>query len=634
MAFLRDVEAAYRDVPYHNHRHGATVGRSVFAFCKQPDGLARCLSEELQFALVLAGLVHDVNHPGVTSSFLLRTSLDHLSDHALPKAMSTARLVDKLVDKFDGRAHPVDLGSLSANFASQQREQAKEKLRRRSKRRAARETVLESTKHRPASVESVSDKFLQAEQGADGAAARERLKRRRILAKIVSLGSSIRSSGAGLPVKLTASSSSPSSSFSSPLSSSSAPFREAGGLDSESSSEDEDGSATVPVFSPFDRDLAVRYNDQSPLENMHMAVTFCLLRRESNSFLTQETLAAIRSVLVKAVLGTDMALHGQTMTRLDKLIENLKAPVGAPKQTPWYWPVKPPPGLKGDSEKAWALGLQEGFAVELFLHAADIGSPAMPFEQFSRWNQLVTEEFLEQGDLELAEFGHLISPPAGFSRLATASAQHSFTRYFIQFLSRPLFEKLHELTRIGADGLGARPKPLDRCLSAPEVESPRWGSFDSGAVDEGTKMTLLTTARLLSSSVRGRLPSMGTLAEGNLLANVNIGPCIANLDSNIARFDAMKPSPDPVASPVASPVSSPVASPVASPVSSSVSSSVVAPAAVGGGVGDAAAEARRILGEASVDDAVVPVKRRGLFGQAAADPFQEPPPSDEKPADK
>jgi hypothetical protein len=40
------------------------------------------------------------------------------------------------------------------------------------------------------------------------------------------------------------------------------------------------------------------------------------LRCEQNSFLTQHTLAAIRGLLVKAVLGTDMAKHAETMTRL------------------------------------------------------------------------------------------------------------------------------------------------------------------------------------------------------------------------------------------------------------------------------------------------------------------------------
>ena len=102
----------------------------------------------------------------------------------------------------------------------------------------------------------------------------------------------------------------------------------------------------------------MRYNDQSPLEHMHLAVTFSLLRREGSSFLTQETLSHVRSVLVKAVLGTDMANHGETMTRLDALIANLRhrpdaAAAGAaseppaaagppaPPLTPWYAPPDP-----------------------------------------------------------------------------------------------------------------------------------------------------------------------------------------------------------------------------------------------------------------------------------------------------
>jgi hypothetical protein len=34
-SFLSDIEASYRDVPYHNRRHGAAVGRAVFSMCKQ-----------------------------------------------------------------------------------------------------------------------------------------------------------------------------------------------------------------------------------------------------------------------------------------------------------------------------------------------------------------------------------------------------------------------------------------------------------------------------------------------------------------------------------------------------------------------------------------------------------------------
>ncbi len=56
------------------------------------------------------------------------------------------------------------------------------------------------------------------------------------------------------------------------------------------------------------------------------------------------------------------------------------------------------------------------------------------------------------------EFGHLISPPAGFDRSQPAAAVHGFTKFFIKFLSLPLFEALNELTSIGAnEALGAAP---------------------------------------------------------------------------------------------------------------------------------------------------------------------------------
>ena len=39
---------------------------------------------------MLAGFVHDVNHPGVTSSFLLRASLNHLSDKSFLRSSSNS----------------------------------------------------------------------------------------------------------------------------------------------------------------------------------------------------------------------------------------------------------------------------------------------------------------------------------------------------------------------------------------------------------------------------------------------------------------------------------------------------------------------------------------------------------------
>lgn len=295
-----------------------------------------------------------------------------------------------------------------------------------------------------------------------------------------------------------------------------------------------------------------------------------------------------------------MAKHGETMARLDALISNLKgsvapphdsnhaaestlgaaaspaaaAPAAAALQMPWYWPLTPPPGLREPAQKqAWALKQQEDFVVELFLHAADIGSPAMPFDQFRKWNRLVSEEFLEQGDLEVVEFGKLISPPAGFGRYDQLDhSRHSFTTFFIQFLSLPLFEKLDELTRIGvgaADAAQPLPPSSERPAGAAEVFAPH--------------------ANDAPAAVRPPPAAAGVLGEGNLVAGVSVGPCLTNLRANLAEWVRLTPpKPPPPEQPAASPT--PTAAAAAAAVSAAVSFAAAAAAAARD------VEARRVLG--------------------------------------
>ena len=42
--------------------------------------LGQRLSSTMQFTLVLAGLVHDVNHPGLTATFLLKAGMKQLDE--------------------------------------------------------------------------------------------------------------------------------------------------------------------------------------------------------------------------------------------------------------------------------------------------------------------------------------------------------------------------------------------------------------------------------------------------------------------------------------------------------------------------------------------------------------------------
>lgn len=71
--FLHVMEHKYRrypDVPYHNNLHGADVAHSASI-------LLDCLNifTPLEvFAATIAATVHDADHPGLTNTFLIKTS--------------------------------------------------------------------------------------------------------------------------------------------------------------------------------------------------------------------------------------------------------------------------------------------------------------------------------------------------------------------------------------------------------------------------------------------------------------------------------------------------------------------------------------------------------------------------------
>ncbi|GBF93405.1 cAMP-specific 3, 5 -cyclic phosphodiesterase 4C [Raphidocelis subcapitata] len=70
-AFLRAIEGLYRATnPYHHSTHAADVGTYALL---QPDGLAASLTSLEALAAVVAAVVHDVDHRGLSNDFLVRT---------------------------------------------------------------------------------------------------------------------------------------------------------------------------------------------------------------------------------------------------------------------------------------------------------------------------------------------------------------------------------------------------------------------------------------------------------------------------------------------------------------------------------------------------------------------------------
>lgn len=72
-------------------------------------------------------------------------------------------------------------------------------------------------------------------------------------------------------------------------------------------------------------DLAIIYNDQAPLENHHSAMLFAILQLEScNLFkkLDRQALGIVRKGIIRCIMATDMAKHGEHLQAYNKIIPN------------------------------------------------------------------------------------------------------------------------------------------------------------------------------------------------------------------------------------------------------------------------------------------------------------------------
>jgi len=159
-------------------------------------------------------------------------------------------------------------------------------------------------------------------------------------------------------------------------------------------------------------DLAITYNDQSILENHHVASAWALLLKDDYNFLqslTREQYLELRDTVIQLVIGTDMKFHFDHVTKL-------KTKMGSDTFQP---------GCERADVK---------FLLTVLVHAADIANPAKRSEICFRWTELVMEEFFRQGDVEKAL--HLPVSPF-YDRVTTSSAKCQMG--FINVIVKPLY---------------------------------------------------------------------------------------------------------------------------------------------------------------------------------------------------
>jgi hypothetical protein len=91
--FCRKVDAGYRDLAFHNNKHGADVAQAMFHFLTE-CGLANNLSKPEVAACIIGSIIHDLDHPGTTNAFHIATQSDialTYSDRAVLESFHLSR---------------------------------------------------------------------------------------------------------------------------------------------------------------------------------------------------------------------------------------------------------------------------------------------------------------------------------------------------------------------------------------------------------------------------------------------------------------------------------------------------------------------------------------------------------------
>ena len=158
--------------------------------------------------------------------------------------------------------------------------------------------------------------------------------------------------------------------------------------------------------------IALKYNDRSVLENMHAALTFqVLLKSDSNlvADLTKPNYMAFRKVVISLILATDLQKHMAKQAEFKAALD--------------------------DDTKDLADADYRLLIMEMCLKCADLGHGAKETSIHKRWTGLITKEFFNQGDLEMAR-NLPLSPICDRKTVLIPKSQIGF----LNFMVLPIFD--------------------------------------------------------------------------------------------------------------------------------------------------------------------------------------------------
>ncbi|XP_047199639.1 cAMP-specific 3',5'-cyclic phosphodiesterase 4B [Hippoglossus stenolepis] len=178
-------------------------------------------------------------------------------------------------------------------------------------------------------------------------------------------------------------------------------------------------------------ELALMYNDESVLENHHLAVGFKLLHQENCDIfqnLTKRQRQSLRKLVIDMVLATDMSKHMTLLGDLKTMVETKKVTSSGVLLLDHY------------TERIQVL--------RNMVHCADLSNPTKALPLYRQWTERIMEEFFRQGDKE-RERGMEIS---AMCDKHTASVEKSQVG-FIDYIVHPLWETWADLVHPDAQEL-------------------------------------------------------------------------------------------------------------------------------------------------------------------------------------
>jgi len=178
-------------------------------------------------------------------------------------------------------------------------------------------------------------------------------------------------------------------------------------------------------------EIAIRYNDQSVLENYHISESFNIIFKKNgcNIFesLSNDDYKFCRKRMIQCVLSTDMTLHNKIFQFLKSKAQTYQIKNGENVEK-----------IFEDPDPVINFNLKQEF-LNVLIHAADISNPTKPLDIYKIWAQKVVDEFFRQGDME-KRLGLPVSFNCDRNTVQLSQSQVGF----IDAIVMPLFSVINE----------------------------------------------------------------------------------------------------------------------------------------------------------------------------------------------